>query len=146
MQARMPFNGQFLIGMPRCLLWPNSSFSCTRQPSSGICAPFSIQICVPIPNRHLTLILTSPHKPHHLDRRCLPHLRKILSHPLIPQPRDNSSLYFEHYAASAIVLGATRRSTMLQTLYSPPHLTRNIPGERPEISQPSSSHQTTARP
>ena len=45
-----------------------------------------------------------------------------------------------------IVLGAAQCSTMQQTLIVPPHLNGNVQGERPELIQPSSSRQTTARP
>ena len=96
-----------------------------------------------IPIQHLTFLLTSLTKSPHFDHKCLLHTGKILPHPL---HRYNSPLSFEHHVASAIDLGAARRSTTLQTLYSPPHLTRNVPGERPELSQPSSSNQTMARP
>ena len=135
-----------LIGTTRCVQSLGSSPLPTRRPSLGICVPFSIQICTTIPNQHLTLLLTSLTKSPHFDHKCLSHTGKILPHPLGPLHRYNLPLYFEYHVASAIDLGSTCRSTTLQTLYSPPHLTGNVPDECSELSQLSSSHQTMARP
>jgi len=105
MQAHTPFNGQTVswhTAMPSLArIIPLH----TKQPSPGICTPFSIQICAPIPNRHLTLIPTSP---HHLNHKRLPHIGKILPHPLVLPHRYNSPLYFEQRTASAIDFGAAR--------------------------------------
>jgi len=103
------------------------------------------------------------HSNLHDNSQPAPHLTPHLTHqvsPLSPQmplahgkntpapPRTSASLQFATLFRAPRSVGhcSWRRSTTLQTLYSPPHLTRNIPGERPELSQPSSSHQTMARP
>jgi len=71
---------------------------------------------------------------------------KIFPQPLIPLHRYNSPLYFEDHCAASDCPRCPLMLNHATDAIAQPHLTANVPGERPELIQPSSSRQTTARP
>ena len=144
----MPFNRQLLISTPdasRGSDHPHPTAYCTTRTREW-CAIISFKSVRQFPTG------TSPY-----SSPCSPNLTTLTTNASCT--RENYSrtpsylcIATIHHsllrstARHQIVLGAARCSTTQQMLIALQHLTGDVLGERPELIQPSSIRQTTARP